>query len=227
VAELLAVPGLQRTTNRFRWALVNGAEKRGLNPSYIAAVISLESGFRPNIRNQQGAPAMGLLQFWRDSFPPLARKVGQPDAQWEDLARSSALQQVPFVLAAFQGRKLATPTDYYVANFLPVAVGKPADFELGREGSEDQLEGTHLSKGAVYRQNAGLDANGDGVITVSDVGSLIEGTVDQARARPPIQVTPEPVAIPSLHSGTAAMRFGWLLVAAAGAYVFFRTTRSP
>lgn len=200
--EMLNIPGLEaRTDNAFRWALLEQAQAAGLEPSMLAAVMRIESNFDPNIRNQLGAPAMGLIQFWKSFFTSVARKAGQPKARWEDLETSTALQQVPFVIAAFTGKRLSrssSPTDYYMANFLPSFVGQPADFVLGEQGSSERLQGTSLAKSKIYEQNAGLDADGDGKITVGDVGAKINAVVDAARSKPPLEVTPEPMDIPPL-----------------------------
>jgi hypothetical protein len=194
-AEMLDIAGLAtRTSNAFRWALIVGADKHGFNPSYLAAVMRLESNFDPNVQNHQGAPALGLIQFWKTFFPQVARSAGRPSAQWEDLRTMSAIDQLPFVFAAFRGKGLtpsSSPTDYYMANFLPAFVGRPDDFVLGEQGSSELLSGTSLSKGKIYEQNAGLDANRDGVITVGDVGTKINQVVAAAEARPPLEVVQE------------------------------------
>jgi len=199
---MLDVPGLRdRTDNAFRWALFERATAAGLNPSYIAAVIRLESNFDPNVQNALGAPALGLVQFWKTFFTGVARKAGQPRARWEDLRTSTALQQIPFVIANFTGKRLgpsSTPGDYYMANFMPAFVGRPPNFVLGEKDSTERLPGTNLEKGKVYAQNFGLDADGDGRITVGDVGAKIGRIVAQAEASPPLELEPEPVDIPPL-----------------------------
>lgn len=227
---LLRFPGLEsRTTNAFRWALLSRARAAGLEPDYISAVMHLESGYRPNIQNLQGAPALGLVQFWRDFFPSVAKKAGQPKAKWNSLRTSTALQQIPFVVANFTGKGLgadSTPTDYYMANLMPAFVGKPPDFELGALDSPEVLPGTGLSKGAVFRENAGLDRDGDGTITVSDVGALMENAVAAAQSRPPVEVHPVRLKIPPLNAkppGRSSVGVAYLFVAGillGGAYAW-------
>lgn len=202
--ELLDFPGLASTSPQFRETLAASALRAGLNPNYISAVMSLESGYDPNVQNFQGAPALGLIQFWRDYFPAVARRAGQPEVTWEDLRSMTASDQVPFVIAFFRASKLpglgsrATPTDYYMTAFLPAFVGRDPSFVLGREGSQETLA-PGLSLGAVYAQNKGLDVNGDGLITVGDVGAKIERRVEAAREKPRVVVRgthtgPQPVA---------------------------------
>lgn len=195
MAELMNIPGLaSRTDNAFRWALLVGSERFGFNPNYIAAVMRLESNFDPNIQNLQGAPALGLIQFWKSFFPPVAAKAGFPNTTWEDLRHMSAVEQLPFVFASFKGKGLnasSSPTDYYMANFMPAFVGKPDSFVLGEKDSDEFVPGTQLRKSKVYDQNFGLDSDGDGVITVGDVGAKITSIVNAARGKPPIEVVPE------------------------------------
>lgn len=205
---LLAVPGIDRTSERFRRELVRGSLERGYDPNFIAAIISNESGFRPNVQNQLGAPALGLIQFWRDYFPAIASRAGMR-VTWEDLRRLSATEQLPLVFAYFDGTKIrslgssATPTDYYMATFLPALVGAPSDRVLGQRDGEGPVEGTSLSLAKMYAQNPGFDHDGDGVFTVGDVGRKIESTLSAARGRPPVLV-PLAVAFSGAGSSPAA-----------------------
>ena len=220
LAQLLDIAGLRdRTSPRFRYELWKQATEAGLNPSNIAAVMRIESNFDPNIQNKgrdgvagtaDDAPALGLIQFWRDFFPPIVKRAARarPElagTQWEDLRRIGAVQQLPFVMAYFeaQGRLNAasSPTDYYMATFLPAFVDAPPGTVLGRKGDDQFLPGTKLKLSKIYEQNAGLDTNRDGVITVGDVGSKIEGIVSAARARPAIEVEePDEQTAPGLQA---------------------------
>lgn len=190
---LLAVSGLEKTNDAFRRALVRGSLARGYDPSFIAAVISNESGFDPNVQNRLGAPALGLLQFWRDYFPAIARRAGMR-VTWEDLRHLSAIEQLPLVFAYFDGTRLsslgaaATPTDYYMATFLPALVGAPRDRVLGERDAAGPLPGTGLSLDKLYRQNPGFDHDGDGRFTVADVGRKVELALSRARGREPYLV---------------------------------------
>lgn len=211
---LLAVKGIDTTTSRFREQLVAGILSLGLNPSFIAAIISLESGFKPNIQNQKGAPALGLIQFWRDYFGPIAARAGM-NVSWEDLRHLTAEEQVPLIVSYYQVSPLrkvpnATPTDYYMANLLPAFVGYPPSTVLGARDSQDMLtlengKSTGIRLGRFYEQNSGLDANGDGVITISDVGRKIENIVSaaQGRARIPVPLPRTPVPRPHEASASA------------------------
>jgi hypothetical protein len=218
MASLLNVPGLeQRTDNAFRAELVERSRIAGYNPDYLAAVISFESGFDANVQNRGGSPALGLIQFWRDYFPPVAKRAGM-DVVWEDLRRLTAREQLPLVFAYMQGtgRKITAVSpvrDYYLNVFLPAAVGKSESFVIGEKGSTETLWG--LSKGRLYDQNAGFDADRDGRYTVGDVARKIERLVADAEKRPRV-----PVDLGAPDTMPPARREPEMLLAGAG-LVFF------
>lgn len=208
MASLLDIPDLvAKTTPSFRDELFRVSTEAGYNPSYIAAVIKLESDFNPAALNP-GGHALGLLQWWDTYFPATAAAAGMPSVQWRDLQRMSAVEQLPFVIGylrqAAPGKALLTPTDYRLAVFMPAYVGASPMKVLGKKGSTLQLDNTGLSLGKVYDQNAGLDLDHDGEITVADLGRGIEAMVADARQRPPVPVNsdstaplPAPPAVPS------------------------------
>jgi hypothetical protein len=224
---LLDISGLvAKTTPSFRDELYRLATAAGYNPSYIAAVIELESGFNPSALNP-GGHALGLLQWWDSYFPSTARAAGMPNVRWSDLAKMSAVEQLPFVIAYFEqatSKPLLTPTDYRMAVFMPAFVGAPDTTVLGKKGSTDKLGSTGLSLGVVYEQNSGLDLNHDGVIDVGDVGAGIEDLVTAARMRPPVPVTvpdsvlPPPAAAPSTFPVTATAAISGAAVVSLGLF---------
>lgn len=173
--QLLDITGLRGTSSAFRSALAEMALSLGFDPSYIAAVMSIETGhtFSPSIQNPFTS-ATGLIQF----MPSTAAAMGTSIAA---LKRMSAVEQLAWVKKFFQphvGRiRRDVPGDYYLAVFYPAYIGRDPStviFSAGETG---------------YAQNAGLDRNGDGVITVSDVTGTVDGVVASARARPPIEVS--------------------------------------
>lgn len=168
---MLAIPGLlTKTTPEFRTSLVQMASKLGLDPSFIAAVMSRESGFNPQAVNPF-TKATGLIQFMPNTAKILGTTV-------EALFGMTAIGQLFFVEKYFKpfAAKLKTPGDYYMAVFMPAHIGKPRDFVLFRKGEKG------------YEQNAGLDLDKDGVITVGDVTRAIETTVERARSQPEVHV---------------------------------------
>jgi hypothetical protein len=79
----------------------------------------------------------------------------------EEIRRMSAIEQLEVVYEYFalQQRRfgqLNSLTDLYMATLWPAAIGQPDDFVLWERGSR------------FYRQNAGLDRDGDGRITVGE-----------------------------------------------------------
>lgn len=221
--DLLDIAGLrERTTPRFRYELWRQASEAGLNPSYIAAVLRLESNFDPNIQNQGGAPALGLLQFWRDFFPAIVARAAKSRPElasvtWDDLRWLTAVAQIPFVISYFEGvpalHVQSTPTDYYVATFMPRFVGYPSATVLGKRDSAELVPGTKLKLGTVYAQNAGLDVDRDGVITVGDVGRKVETVVAEARKRPPIHVDEgDGETMPGLNASIGGVPSGFVLL---------------
>lgn len=222
--DLLDIAGLrERTTKHFRYELWRQSTEAGLNPSYIAAVLRLESNFDPNVQNKGGAPALGLLQFWRDYFPGVVARAARSHPElagvrWEDLRTLSAVAQIPFVIAYFEGvpalHVASTPSDYYVATFMPRFVGYPSSTVLGRRDSAELLNGTKIKLGTVYAQNAGLDVDRDGVITVGDVGRKVEAVVADARKRAPIVVDDSDDTLSSMQASTLPPGFLLIVVPA-------------
>lgn len=200
IGYLLDVGGLSaRTDGAFRTALYEQLTAAGFEPSYVAAVLAVESSFNPNVQNAGGSPALGLLQWWRDYWPAVAARAGQADVPWEALRTMSAVDEVPFVVSYFQGTPIpklgaaATPGDYYVATLLPAFVGAPTSWVVGIKGSTDPLRtptgaNTGLSLGKVYDQNAWLDVDRDGTMTVADLQAPTESLVRAARQKSPIAV---------------------------------------
>lgn len=186
---LMAVRGIEKTSAAFREQLVAGALAHGLNPSYIAAVIAFESGFNPKARNPDGG-ALGLIQWRKSVFPASAKKAGM-NVRWEDLPSLSAEEQLPLVFAYYQGTPIhetSHASDYYLAVFLPIGVGKPQNFLLGERDSADKHPGG-LTLGKVYELNRGLDKNpSDGRLTVAKAAAPVLSILEAARGRPPLLV---------------------------------------
>jgi hypothetical protein len=99
----------------------------------------------------------------------------------EALARMSNVAQLEYVKRFFRPYlpriRPDVPGDYYLAVFMPKYIGYDYGTVLFRAGETG------------YTQNRGLDRNGDGLITVGDVVGVVEGVVEAARARPPIEVS--------------------------------------
>jgi len=216
--SLLSVRGLEKTDDRFRSALVRQALAAQMDADAIAVVISLESGFDANIQNREGHNMLGLIQFWRDGFPAVARKAGL-DVRWEDLRTMDAASQVPLVIAYYQLTPIkptSSPTDYYVATIMPYFVGKPDETIMAEQGSTvPVVPGSSKTRGQIYAANRVLDTNKDGVITVSDLRRTVEGVISNANQRPRTVV----LDVPDSYSPASA-GFGGVGVALAGVFFF-------
>ena len=151
--SILAVTGIEQTSMRFKRQLISLAERIGVDPDSLAAVMSFETAgsFDPAKRNPDGA--VGLIQFTSKA----AKGLGTTR---DKLARLTALQQLPFVerffkLAGVVGR-MKNPTDTYLGVFAPAFVGRAADVPIYSAPSNN------------YEKNSKLDRENKGFITVSD-----------------------------------------------------------
>jgi len=120
--------------------------------SWLMACIAFESAesFSPTVRNQAGSGAVGLIQF----MPTTAEGLGTTP---EDLEGMSAVGQLVYVQRFFEpyrGR-IRSLADMYMAILMPRYIGAAGDAVI-------------FTDGTAYRQNAGLDANTDGKITVDE-----------------------------------------------------------
>lgn len=197
--QILDIAGLrQNTSSAFRSALVDTSLSLGLNPSYLAACMAVETGrsFSPSIQNPF-TQATGLIQF----MPATARAMG---TTIDALKNMDAVAQLAYVARFFRPYlsriRPNVPGDYYLAVFMPAYIGRDPSTVL-------------FSAGEVgYTQNAGLDRNGDGVITVGDVVQTVNNVVADAMTRPPIEV----------NTSVFAWAFGTLVVGLVGAAAYER-----
>jgi hypothetical protein len=176
IETLPALPGLARHGALVRRAFARAVAELGWGEEQadaLAAVIEHESGWRAGAVNGASG-ASGLIQF----MPKTARGLG---TTVEELRRMSEIEQLPFVVRFYRplGPGLA-PRDVPVASYLPSRVGQPDEtvtFERGSTG---------------YAQNAGLDIDRDGRITLGEVRTHALQSLDAARARPRLRVDDGP-----------------------------------
>lgn len=162
-------------------ALLDAAESIGWDQEradYLAAVVSFESGHRPDARNPL-SDASGLIQ-WLPSTSPV-----QPVAA---LRQMTAIAQLPLVASHFGARPVA-PRDIYMRVFYPAAAGKSDAHVL--------FESPSLA----YRQNQGLDASKKGYVTAGDARGQIDRRLAIARVKPRI-------AVPAGSGGAARTAVG-------------------
>lgn len=199
--ELLAVKGVEKTSNAFRRRLILMADARALDPDYVAAVISVETAatFSPSIRNKFSG-AVGLIQF----LPSTARTLGTTA---EALAKMTAEDQLAWVGKYYervQGavkHPLITAGDHYLAAFSGgPGIGKDEGHVLYTQGSK------------AYEQNFYLDTSQDGTITVGEAIAPVRAVVKAAEQRAPIVVD---MGEPAKRYGAAAAVAAALAAAAA------------
>lgn len=164
--SLVAVPGSEKVSDRFKEKVIQIASDLGTNPNFLLAVMSFETGetFSPSVRNPVSG-AVGLIQFMK----PTAQGLGTTQAA---LAQLSAEDQLDFVAKHFKPfkGKLKTLEDAYMAVLLPSAVGKGSNHVLFRKPSQR------------YSQNSGLDINRDGLVTVGEAADKVRAKLGAAGA---------------------------------------------
>lgn len=147
-------------------AWVAMCERLKVDPFHVAMVAYSESGFRPDAFNASG-PAGGIVQFMQIAL----NGVGFPGTPW-DMSKLSDLEQLPWVEKFYVpvARHCTSPAMTYLVNFLPGYVAQVKanpSFALGRRDGSGYDE-------KVYRYNRGLDANGDGIIDLFDLGNHLD-----------------------------------------------------
>lgn len=141
------------------WVSATGREPEVVD--YLMTVMAFESGrtFSPSVQNAGGSQAFGLLQF----MAPAATDLGFTLEEIRNMSQLEQLQQC--VLPYFDMREKRKPMtkleDFYLAVLYPALVGKRLDEVLFKEGTVG------------YRQNKGLDRNGDGTILTGEIAETI------------------------------------------------------
>jgi hypothetical protein len=133
-------------SDEFYVRLAKMGQKQKWNTAFLLAVMAKESGLQPGAINHSG-PAYGLIQFF-----------GQGHAFIADL---SAEEQVPYIESFYAAdAPYGSIGETYGHNYLPNrmrARGRAPDTVLSVAGEE------------YYDQNASLDTNHDGKITIADL----------------------------------------------------------
>lgn len=128
------------------------ASNLGVNADDMLKVMTKESGLNPAAVNRH-SNATGLIQF----MPSTARGLG---TTVEELRNMSGVEQLKYIEMYYKNLGIKSGMDVgdiYILNFYPAAINKPRDYVIASSGSK------------IYSQNAGLDVNKDGKITVQDV----------------------------------------------------------
>ncbi len=149
------------------------ARRLHMNAGDLMAVMRFESGLRPDAVNPT-SHAVGLIQLLPQHAADLLGLPMTPDRNARAVEAFSAMtadEQLDYVEAYFEkvlgGRGAGNLRDAYMAVFYPAAVGHGDGYVIASEDGESAFGR------AVYRQNAGLDVNGDGVITAGEAARRV------------------------------------------------------
>jgi hypothetical protein len=200
-------------------ALIQSAYRLGVEPDWLAAVISFESGFNPRAQNPH-SKATGLIQF----MPSTARALlnaSSNDAAIQKLLTMSFADQLVLTERYFAPyrSKMSSLEDTYLAVFYPAAIGTPPDHIVGRPGS------------AVYNQNKVFDPEGKGYITKDDITSTIRKRFVDARARGAFEVPDGPSSsstgdsVPPTSPSTTSPDTATLLAIGGAAWALYQLLR--
>jgi hypothetical protein len=141
-------------------------------PEWLMAVMYHESKMNPAVMNQRGSGATGLIQFMVPAVRDLNDRLGTK-YYMRDIRQMSALNQLDLVeayLHTVRGRygEFGSLTDLYLAVLYPKAIGKGEGYVLFAQPRR------------AYQQNAGLDENRDGLVTVGDIRRRMERLYPEA-----------------------------------------------
>lgn len=168
IADELPVQGIGKKTPSFIARLKEVASNLDVKPEWLYAVMMSESGGNPSARNPSGG-ATGLIQF----MPATAEHLG---TSTDELKAMSDVQQLDYVERFYKpfAGKMKSPTDVYMATFLPIFVGQPDNTIVGRQGDYRNLPRTDLKYDTVYKQNwQAFDPNKTGQFTIRDIGRRV------------------------------------------------------
>lgn len=148
-----------------------------MNPRDLLLVMYLESGVNPAAVNPNGR-ATGLIQF----MPSTLKGMGLSKQDIATFGQKSAEEQLDYVKAYVQnhraligGRPFTSATQYYVANFYPLALQKWRGDDPIRNANVVVVDSKSRDprERAAYKENRILDTDKDGVIKVSDITRIL------------------------------------------------------
>ena len=145
---------------KFLKAIEGLSARRDINPAQLLGLIASESGFNAQASNASGAT--GLIQF----MPMVAERMG---ITTEDIGKMNRSDQVGLIDQYFSMNQLPnnpSAGQLYTNVFMPSLTNKGSDYEITRE--DDKYNNAYI-----YRENAGLDKNKDGIITIDEMGGRI------------------------------------------------------
>ncbi|MEO0470621.1 MAG: transglycosylase SLT domain-containing protein [Bacteroidota bacterium] len=142
------------------------ASRLQVPPEWLMAVMYSESRFNPSITNQKGSGAVGLIQFMVPAVKELNVRMGTK-LYMKDIQAMPAVEQMNLVEEYFNVIRerygdYNSLTDFYLAVLYPKA------------RDQDYCYSLYAKPTRSYEQNAGLDENRDGRVTVSDIDKRMQ-----------------------------------------------------
>lgn len=160
-SPLKRVIGDENCSKQFKNKIRLIAKNINCDPSDLMAIISWESGgtFKSDVINFAGSGATGLIQF----MPETAQALGTTT---QALAKMTPLEQLNYVEKYFlmidSSKQKKSLANLYMAVLYPMAMNKSSNY------------GLFTKPGIAYRQNAGLDLNHDGVVSVAEAVAKVQ-----------------------------------------------------
>lgn len=152
------VKGMTSKSDSFKYKTAQVAERIGVKPEELAAIMKFESNLNPKAVNKKSG-AYGLIQF----MPTTLKELGVTKAQLKKMSPEEQLDLVGsyFEMWKSRGKNITNLSDMYMTVLWPRAVGQPDDYVLWEKGTKE------------YSQNSGLDLNGDGTVTKKEASAKV------------------------------------------------------
>lgn len=189
-------PAAPEISPTFQSQVAAMAQRLGVDPAHLLAVMWFESRLTPNAKNPASS-AVGLIQFLPSVAADLLglRGAGREKRAVATIEKMPAEDQLGLVEAylgrVMRGRRITSLRDLYMCVLFPTAVGRGSGFAIARSDAS-----TPLGR-AVYAQNAALDANKDGIVTAGEAAAAVEG----ASRMPALKKIVADVTAPALPPG--------------------------
>ncbi len=174
--NIVAVPGLEKTSETFRSALLDMSERLGLDAGWVAAVMAVETAktFSASIRNPYSG-FVGLIQFGPDAAAMVGTTLGA-------LAHMTAVDQLRYVEAFFRpvAKRIHSVAQCYLAVFAPKFIDAAPSTVV------------YAAPSKAYTQNKPLDKSGDGTITVAEATAPAVAMYEQGKKNGTLPANPWP-----------------------------------
>lgn len=172
---------MSKLDSNFYHKLLEVSSNVGMRPEDILNIMAIESGLDPAAGHSGGAT--GLVQFMPDTLKGLGYH-GTSDSFKE----VSAVEQLTYVekwmksiISMNGGKHPKSVSQYYVGNFLPVALRLPGiqkedpnTIIVAKHPTRAHLPGVSIKREMLfYNSNTGLDKDKNGAITYGDIQAVV------------------------------------------------------